>query len=201
MISKSVSKSDAPSAPLVQALRQARLRKGWSQREVSERAQLTQASISRIESGASDMRLSTLLEVARLLDLDLVLVPRTALSAVNAVLRDIEATEEARAVRGIANVLQQIVRQLRQRFPTDETVDRLADLTGQLDSLEPLFQRLPALDELTQLAQEIHLATRGSEINRPRLKDAVGRLAHLRNTLVHPLSQAERPAYTLDDED
>lgn len=129
------------------------------------------------------------------------LVPRTALTAVNAVLREIETNEEARLLRGIANTFQQIVGQLRKRLPDDETVDRLADLVLELDLLDSLFLRLPVLHELTEIARDTSDAMGGGEVNRPKLKDAVNRLAHLRSTLVHPLSQAERPAYTLDDGD
>lgn len=54
---------------LTEAIRQARLAKGWSQRDLSARAHLTQAQISRIENGEVDMQVSTLIELARSLDL------------------------------------------------------------------------------------------------------------------------------------
>jgi transcriptional regulator with XRE-family HTH domain len=73
------------------SLRQARLQKGWSQRDLSGKAGIPQAHISRIESGAVDVKVSTLVELARLLDLELVLAPRASLPAVKALIREVEA--------------------------------------------------------------------------------------------------------------
>lgn len=74
-----------------QSLRQARLDKGWSQRDLSGKARIPQAHISRIESGAVDVKVSTLVELARLLDLELLLAPRSALPAIEALIREAEA--------------------------------------------------------------------------------------------------------------
>jgi transcriptional regulator with XRE-family HTH domain len=70
-----------------QALRQARLQKGWSQRELGGKAGIPQAHVSRIGSGAADVKVSTLVELARLLDLELVLAPRSSIPAVEALIR------------------------------------------------------------------------------------------------------------------
>jgi transcriptional regulator with XRE-family HTH domain len=73
------------------SLRQARLAKGWSQRDLSGKAGIPQAHISRIESGVVDVKVSTLVELARLLDLELMLAPRAAVPAVEALIREAEA--------------------------------------------------------------------------------------------------------------
>jgi transcriptional regulator with XRE-family HTH domain len=73
------------------SLRQARLAKGWSQRDLSGKAGIPQAHISRIESGVVDVKVSTLVELARLLGLELVLAPRAAVPAVEALIREAEA--------------------------------------------------------------------------------------------------------------
>ena len=78
-----------------QSLRQARLQIGWSQRDLSGKAGIPQAHISRIESGVVDVKISTLVELARLLDLELVLAPRSALSAVEALIREAPAQTPA----------------------------------------------------------------------------------------------------------
>jgi transcriptional regulator with XRE-family HTH domain len=56
-------------------LRKARLALGLSQFELSQKLGVTQGTISRAEAGR-DLRASTLIEIARVLDLDLMIVPR-----------------------------------------------------------------------------------------------------------------------------
>jgi HTH-type transcriptional regulator/antitoxin HipB len=67
---------------LTDQIRSERLRRNWSQQDLAAKAGLTQSQLSRIEHGA-DVRLSTLLEVARVLDLDIRLVPREMVGSVD----------------------------------------------------------------------------------------------------------------------
>jgi len=67
---------------LTDQIRSERLRRNWSQQDLAARAGLTQSQLSRIEHGA-DVRLSTLLEVARILDLDIRFVPREMIGSVD----------------------------------------------------------------------------------------------------------------------
>lgn len=66
-------------------IKDARKRKGLSQRELSERSGVPQSHISRIENGAVDLRLSSLIELARTLDMELLMVPRKAVPAVRSI--------------------------------------------------------------------------------------------------------------------
>jgi transcriptional regulator with XRE-family HTH domain len=70
---------------IAHALRKARESKGLTQLALSEKVGLPQSHISKIESGAVDLQASSLIELARALDLELTLVPRAALPAVQAV--------------------------------------------------------------------------------------------------------------------
>jgi len=72
-------------------LKAARTRKGLSQRALATKTGLLQAQISKIENGASDLRLSSLIALSRALDLELELIPRKALPAVEALVRDVES--------------------------------------------------------------------------------------------------------------
>ena len=63
------------------ALRAARKAEGLSQKALSDRIGLTQAQISRFENGKSDPRLSSLVEVARGLGVEVMLVPTDAVPA------------------------------------------------------------------------------------------------------------------------
>ena len=69
---------------LTRALKKAREDKKLSQRALSRRVGMPQAQISRIEQSSVDLRTSTLIELARALDLEVVLVPRKYLPAVTA---------------------------------------------------------------------------------------------------------------------
>lgn len=71
---------------LTAALRAARKEKALSQRALSSRIGMPQSRLSKIENGAVDLRTSTLLELARALDLEPVLVPRQLVPAVNSII-------------------------------------------------------------------------------------------------------------------
>ena len=66
------------------ALQTERKRQGLTQRDFAERTGATQAGVSRFEKGTTDIRLSTAIEFARALDLELMLIPRQHIPAVNA---------------------------------------------------------------------------------------------------------------------
>jgi len=69
-------------------LKEARLRRGWSQLELGNRVGLPQVHISGIETGKVVPRFDTLIDLVRVLDHDLVMVPRALVPAVQALLRD-----------------------------------------------------------------------------------------------------------------
>ena len=70
---------------LVKVLVRARQARGLSQRALGERLSVPQSHISKIERGKTDLRLSSLIEMARHLDLEVVLVPRQILPALRAI--------------------------------------------------------------------------------------------------------------------
>jgi len=73
---------------LRQELKEARLKRGWSQLELGRRIGLPQVHISAIETGKTVPRFDTLLDLVRVLDRDLVLVPRALVPAVQALIHD-----------------------------------------------------------------------------------------------------------------
>jgi transcriptional regulator with XRE-family HTH domain len=74
---------------LVAVLRDFRIKRNVSQSELAKRLGVAPSHISRIEHG-SDPRVSTFVEMARALQAEPVLVPREHLSAVRALLDDLE---------------------------------------------------------------------------------------------------------------
>lgn len=72
---------------ILASLRQARVRKGFSQRELSARSGVPQSHISKIESGGVDLRMSSLIALARVLDLELFVVPKKSVPAIKSIIR------------------------------------------------------------------------------------------------------------------
>jgi transcriptional regulator with XRE-family HTH domain len=70
------------------ALIEARQRRGWSQRYLASRLGIGQRHISGIESGKIVPRYDTLLEIVRMLDRDLIMVPRALVPIVQSLVRD-----------------------------------------------------------------------------------------------------------------
>ena len=83
---KSVRLRGLPQA-MRQQLREARQNRGWSQVELGRRVGLPQMHISGIESGKIAPRFDTLLDLVRVLDYDLPMVPRALVPAVKALIR------------------------------------------------------------------------------------------------------------------
>ncbi|MCB9987714.1 MAG: helix-turn-helix transcriptional regulator [Rhodospirillales bacterium] len=71
---------------LAEALKAARAGKKLSQRGLSKATGMPQAQISKIENAAVDLKASTLIELARALDLEVMLVPRKHVPAVNSLI-------------------------------------------------------------------------------------------------------------------
>src|SRR5665213_3449042 len=68
-------------ADLRNQIKQARTERGWSQRQLGAAVGLPQSHISGIESGQVVPRFDTLLDLVRVLDLDLLVVPRSLIPA------------------------------------------------------------------------------------------------------------------------
>jgi len=71
---------------IIEQLKIARQEKKLRQFELGSKLGLPQSHISKIEHGATDPRLSTISDMARVLELELVLVPRHMLPAVRSLI-------------------------------------------------------------------------------------------------------------------
>lgn len=85
---------------MLKNLRDARIRRGLSQRELSTRSGVPQSHISKVESGNVDLRMSSLIALARALDLELVVAPKKTIPAINSIIRS--ANTNAPDVENIA---------------------------------------------------------------------------------------------------
>lgn len=71
-----------------EALKEARRARKWSQDAFGRKVELPQAHVSAIEAGKIVPRFDTLLDLVRALDFDLMMVPRSLVPAVQALIRD-----------------------------------------------------------------------------------------------------------------
>lgn len=79
---------------ILESLREARARKGFSQRELSARSGVPQSHISKIESGGVDLRVSSLIALARVLDLELFVAPKKSVPAIKSIIRGTKGHDE-----------------------------------------------------------------------------------------------------------
>ena len=191
-------------------LSEARARKGLSQRALADRVGLPQGHISKIEQGQVDLRLSSLTELARALDLDVQLVPRHALPAVEGVLRAAEAepqnTAESRALSTIAHQLG-LIRSINEHHPNLDAARKFTEKLG-------YFEKLPFDSTKLQLLQravapvEQAVSQAATRIDREELVRLLDRVNRALNKVqpektVMPQSDASRalPAFRLDEDD
>jgi transcriptional regulator with XRE-family HTH domain len=191
-------------ALLAETIRQARLQKGWSQRELSARARMPQAQISRFETGSVDPQVSTLVELARTLDLDLQLVPRTAVTAVGAAVRSAEQRSEQRASQELLAKLQHAADTAYDSAPEREEIGSIRDTLRQLEPMAPRLRSLKLDPEFQKLLLNLEMLVKHPPAQKGRhahiLIAAASWLRNLRNQLAHS-TDSERPAYSLDEED
>lgn len=71
-----------PAKEILDTIRTQRRNHGFSQSQLGSITRMPQSQLARIETGASDVRLSTLTEIARALDLEPMLVPKHLVPAI-----------------------------------------------------------------------------------------------------------------------
>lgn len=190
---------------IAKALREARENKGLSQRELSRSAGVPQSHISKIESGNVDLRLTSLVELARALDLELTLVPRNTVPAVQSIIRT--SAPGISPDRALARKARNELTRLRN---TIDHLPRTALARNQLDQLQRHLRELQhfrlSQSDLKSI-QEAHKALTeflADPANRNAIEESLKQIQELRNHLVHRRPTAlpsARPAYSLDEDD
>ena len=198
---------------IIDALKSAREVKGLSQRALSARTGVPQSHISKIESGGADIRLSSLIGLTRALDLELKLVPRKAVPAVDNVVRSLGSTLPATpAVRELNRTLD-AVKNLRAVYPNLGALNKLQDsfqtlknlnLGKELEALREITKPIREIQKLTETSRDIAKAVSLSAEQNRALQRAASSAQALRNQLVHNFPEGNalpRPAYRLDEEE
>ena len=134
------------SEEIIAALKKARDAKGLSQRDLSARTGVPQSHISKIESGSADIRLSSLTELARALDLEVKLVPRKALPAVESLVR---STAPAATIKELQRALSTVDR-LRLAYPELSTLNRLQENLRTISNFRAIDKYLDSIKSATQ---------------------------------------------------
>ena len=188
-------------------LRSARETQGLSQRALSAMAGVPQSHISKIENGTVDLRVSSLVELARVLDLELILVPRKAVSAVHAVARSRAESaptvvESSRQTLNELKRLQQSVARTAQIHPALPELAEILRLVRELNHFPIPRHYLDAVLNVAAAVKVFH--EKPFSLN--ALRDSLAQLRNLRNALAHALptshdTETVRPAYSLDEDD
>jgi transcriptional regulator with XRE-family HTH domain len=189
---------------IAMSLRAAREAKGLSQRALSELVGVPQSHISKIENGAVDLRLSSLVEIARALDLEVMLVPRKNLSAVSTITRQASSgVGNTKTTARLAKELKRLLNTTKRIANQHTALRQVGQLRRRVNDLSLLEIPNSASDEIRQINKTIEAYANEPE-NVVALNRALLQLQNFRNTIVHiqaDRSEGEeiRPAYSLDE--
>jgi transcriptional regulator with XRE-family HTH domain len=190
------------------SLREARIAKALTQKALGQRVGLPQSHISKIEKGAVDLKLSSLVEIARALELEITLVPRKALPAVEGAVRAHGTSVETSRALSLLNQQAQIADRIKAEFPGLPQVEAFQNAIRSIPRLQFDAAQLKALDQALQPAKRLTSIIEGqggAAALAKRLEEATSALRHFRKMQVHhgPLIEAARPrpAYRLEEDD
>lgn len=172
-------------------LKAARERKGLTQRALAKQAGVPQGHISRIENGTVDLRLSSLIALARVLDLELALVPRKALPAVQSIVRGIENSETSQKAHDMNEDIYLY-------FDSSKNTKDSKDIKDEV--LKSLRKDSKALKKLMSFQSST------DPYRLKRIEQQIARFEEVRNAIVHAPADTVnidgmRPAYSLDEDD
>ncbi len=192
---------------IAQALKAARKQKGLSQRALSALAGIPQSHISKIEADNVDLRMSSLASIAHALDLELVLVPRKAVPAVQSISRSATKaqTQNPLASKELARTLQAVSR-IPDHLKTAPEFTQLRTQLEQISTSQMQLRDTDALRHVRKSIEAIHDSRESAQSLQEALKAALQSATSLRDTLVRAGVVPEDPsparrAYRLGDED
>lgn len=185
-------------------LRNARLARGISQRELSDLSGVPQAQISRIEASSVDPRATSLLALAHALEMELALVPRKALPAVRMISRQVSGQDSKTLGQAAKewNRISERLRILQMESPALDAVKRLQKSFADFQRFQVQFAAPESLKRLRQALENIKEPLTQQE--------ALSRSQDLMRNLSKELAQSMelansdervRPAYSLDEDD
>ena len=190
------------------ALKAARKSKRLSQREMSTKSGVPQSHISKIENGAVDLRASSLVALARVLDLELLLVPRNAVPAVNSIVRSIAQRipldgKAARRIRKELAGLQRAISQLPIEMWSKSELEKIQRQARELQKKMRLSRS--EIDSIRDTFKTVRAFINKPE-NMNAIRHALSQFQDLGNTSAQGRDDgseidSRHPAYSLDEDD
>jgi len=177
-------------------LKLARKNKQFSQRELSAKTGIAQSHISKIENGAMDITLSTLVELARALDLEVTLIPRKNIPAVQSITRA-SIKPNTSAWKELKDINKNI-KSLQKNTALSNEIKRIKNDLKVLNNIH-----IP--NEFFSEVKKISDALKNVRINQNAIEDiqkTTNAIQKLRNNIMHHLPEEEskpKPAYSLDN--
>jgi transcriptional regulator with XRE-family HTH domain len=211
---------------IAQAIKAARHNKGLSQRALSAKIGVPQSHISRIENSAVNLKVSSLIEISRALDMELMLVPRKLTPAVQGLQRSAETSRNALHRYFVSANIQDIekVRKMAEQFnrnlPQVKEFQKLLSSVKELEEfpanakqfnqirdwikqIQDSFDSIKSLQKSQATFENLKFDNKfTASIN--QIKDATDKFQNLRNALAHGLNAPRQiliPAYRLGEEE
>lgn len=189
-------------------LKEARSSKGLSQQKLGELAGVPQSHISKIENGGVDLRVSSLVGLARVLDLELTLVPRKSVPAVSAIVRSTERTPSlsGERTRATTKELMRLSNRISKIAVNNPNIEGLSRLQRQIRDLQRFQVAIPESAALRKLNRSMHKFQNDTKGLNTLVRKALPEIQNLRNVAAHaainvPKVQLPRPAYALGEDD
>ncbi|MEQ8801336.1 MAG: helix-turn-helix domain-containing protein [Haliea sp.] len=191
-------------ADISRTLKAAREAKGLSQRALAKLAGVPQSHISKIENAGVDLRISSLTQIARALDLELTLVPRKSVPAVRSIMRSAEPVSSRKTAASLAKELGRLEDFAHKIAQQQSSFKEAVQLQSRIHDLTRLEMPDSYLTKVEKLNNQQKLVIKEPE-DLKRLVDSLDEVQALRNALVHSpseeLRQISRSAYSLEDDD
>lgn len=184
---------------LITQVREAREASGTSQRALSDRAGLTQSHISQIESGKIEPGLSSFIDMARALDLELMLVPKKLVPAMLGLVKA-QATPEMRAHVGQPNDkrfarAERLVKKMKHLYGNSADLDRIEENLRFLRRRHLSDQEMQLAREFISMLERHQASPQAAHV----VRSIAQNLQRLRNLIAHAGYTESRSAYALDD--
>jgi len=192
---------------IARALRATRESKGLSQRELSAKSGVPQGHISKIENGDVDLRVSSLVALARVLEQELLLIPRKVVPAVHSIVRSStpNTPPDGRTTRQIRKELARLQNAISQLPDELLSKSELEQFQRQARELYNFRLSLPDIEAIRDASKTVRAFIKNPE-NLNAIRQSFSQIQDLRNHIAQGRDndsavESIRPAYNLDEDD